>query len=269
MLLLASHLCFAPTRYIAHISINTVRQRTLMSSSPSPSSSSSSPSSSVPTSDGEVKQPNVQFYRNMIPSQPSGDLIDVIHTKWCNDMDLLEDHHGYIQWLFPLFESGGMNRLSSPLTKEEARIMREDREIAGRILLSYKMMLGFYGFVLDDEATGKISRGPNWKDRLRNFNRNSHNFLRISRILTSLSHLGFARYKRPFLMQLEVEVLSAGTLKNAQHSLVQFWRPLLDEGSPLYEAKTGETKADRVDSIFFTPGGARRSARIAGRDPGS
>jgi hypothetical protein len=62
-------------------------------------------------------------------STPSGDFIDQIHENWFANYDLLEDHHGYtivasftyinryIQWLFPVFESGGMNSKSSSLTK--------------------------------------------------------------------------------------------------------------------------------------------------------
>ncbi len=46
-----------------------------------------------------------------------GDLIDDIHENWFGNHSLLEIHHGYIQWLFPLFEGGGMNFHSDPLHK--------------------------------------------------------------------------------------------------------------------------------------------------------
>lgn len=35
-----------------------------------------------------------------------GDLVEDIHKKWWYDYDLLEEHHGYIQWLFPIREHG-------------------------------------------------------------------------------------------------------------------------------------------------------------------
>jgi hypothetical protein len=53
------------------------------------------------------------------PSRPTGDLIDRVHRRWWGDYKKLEAHHGYIQWLFPLFEGGGMNYQSSRLTKGE------------------------------------------------------------------------------------------------------------------------------------------------------
>jgi len=33
-----------------------------------------------------------------VPSRPSGDYIDAIHEKWYWNYDLLESHHGFIQW---------------------------------------------------------------------------------------------------------------------------------------------------------------------------
>ena len=53
------------------------------------------------------------------PSRPSGDVIDRVHKRWWGDYKKLEAHHGYIQWLFPLFEGGGMNYQSARLTKGE------------------------------------------------------------------------------------------------------------------------------------------------------
>jgi len=32
--------------------------------------------------------------------------VEDIHRTWFYDYDLLEEHHGYIQWLFPIREHG-------------------------------------------------------------------------------------------------------------------------------------------------------------------
>ncbi len=56
---------------------------------------------------------NFDFYNNEIKSKPQGkskiifysvkgDTIETIHKKWKGDYDLLEAHHGFIQWLFPI-----------------------------------------------------------------------------------------------------------------------------------------------------------------------
>jgi hypothetical protein len=93
---------------------------------------------------------NLDFYFNVAPSQPEGDLIDNIHTKWFGDYQKLERHHGYIQWIFPIRENG-MNPESLPLTLEEASGIKENEEAKLRVIKSYKLMLNFYGIKLDNE----------------------------------------------------------------------------------------------------------------------
>lgn len=61
----------------------------------------------------------VGYATQVRPSRPSGDVIDRVHKRWWGDYKKLEAHHGYIQWLFPLFEGGGMNYQSARLTKGE------------------------------------------------------------------------------------------------------------------------------------------------------
>jgi len=194
---------------------------------------------------------NYRFYTNKIPSSPDGDYIDNIHKNWKGDYSLLEVHHGYIQWLFPLFEGGGMNSFSTELDKREAALMRQDLEVARRVVLSYRLMLDFYGLMLTDDKTGEVARADNWKERFRHLNSSSHNYLRISRILQSLGHLGFSRYKRPLIDLLQKETTDNDNIPNAHYSLTRFWKPLLDVDSMQYIKKTLETEEDRVDSVFF------------------
>ena len=70
------------------------------------------------------EDPNVQFYARKIQSRPQGAFVDVLHATWDGQWERLERLHGYIQWLFPVFENAGMNWESSPLTKEGARQIR-------------------------------------------------------------------------------------------------------------------------------------------------
>lgn len=138
----------------------------------------------------EIKNPdecqNYLFYTNKIASQPDGDFIDTIHTKWFGDYEKLEVLHGYIQWLFPLFESNGFNALAKRLKHAEAALMREDLEVAKRFLKSYKLMLDFYGLELLDEETGKIGRSSKWEQRYHNLDNHLHNNLRISKKFFSI-----------------------------------------------------------------------------------
>jgi len=198
------------------------------------------------------KGPNLCFYRNTLSSSPSGALIDNIHATWHGSYGLLETHHGYIQWLFPLFEGGGMNSRSEALHKMEAAAMRKDMAVATRIVKSYKLMLDFYGLILVNEFTGEIARGKNWQDRYNNLNNSHHNFLRISRIIQSLGHVGFTRYKKPFLEFMRQEIMENKQIPWAKSSLNNYWLPLLEVNSSAFIRKTFETEEDREDSIFFS-----------------
>ena len=64
---------------------------------------------------------NLDFLTGNIESQPDGDFIHNIHTKWFGDYRNLEIHHGYIQWLFPL-PTQGVNYEAHPLQKHELEV---------------------------------------------------------------------------------------------------------------------------------------------------
>ena len=202
------------------------------------------------------EDPNVKFYRNQIASKPDGAKIEDIHKNWDGDFERLEMHHGYIQWLFPVFENAGMNWESQPLSKSGATLIRKDPAASRRVIGSYKLMLKFYGLELKDEKTGELARHPDcYAPQIENLNFSSHNWLRVSRIITSLGELGFRRYKRPLLDCLKKEV-DAGALANAAQSLNNFWAPLVEaEGTERYNAKTLEADADREEGVLFQPGG--------------
>mmetsp|Transcript_8879 Transcript_8879/g.15215 ORF Transcript_8879/g.15215 Transcript_8879/m.15215 type:complete len:180 (+) Transcript_8879:42-581(+) len=151
--------------------------------------------------DPKIKD-NLLFYRNERKSEPHGAKIDTIHKPvelggWFGDYELLERHHGYIQWLFPIREQG-MNGLSFELQLHEAKAIRKDPECKKRVLKSYQLMLNFYGMKLVDKETGQIGRDRHWKERYRHLNSSFHNYLRITRILKSLGELGFEHFKWPF-----------------------------------------------------------------------
>lgn len=59
---------------------------------------------------------NVEFYTNVIKSDPQGDFIDNIHKTWWGNYKLLQAHHGFIQWLFPNSFTSRFNSKSFALT---------------------------------------------------------------------------------------------------------------------------------------------------------
>ncbi len=55
-------------------------------------------------------------------SKPNGELIGKILAIWSGNYDLLEIHHGYIQWLFPI-RTQCLNYDSHPLQLHELEVM--------------------------------------------------------------------------------------------------------------------------------------------------
>mmetsp|Transcript_111535 Transcript_111535/g.310603 ORF Transcript_111535/g.310603 Transcript_111535/m.310603 type:complete len:230 (-) Transcript_111535:150-839(-) len=179
-----------------------------------------------------AKRDNQQFYANKLKSVPDGDYIEGILSKWHGNYSLLEQHHGYIQWLFPIREFG-MNSESQPLTAYEADEMRVDPEVRQRLIRSYRLMLDFYGMHLQDEETGAITRkAEGWQERYRNLRMRGHNYLRITRIIKCLGELGLPQYQVPWCEHFVQEVFAEGQLQECADSLVRYWIPVVkdDEG---------------------------------------
>lgn len=199
-----------------------------------------------------MSEPNHLFYTGRLQSVPDGNWIDQVHLEWFWDYDHLESHHGYIQWLFAIFEGQGMNFGSYRLLKEEARKMRRTLECNVRFLRSYKLMLNFYGFRIVDYETGELERTDEYEERFLNLNYCSHNNLRISRILMALGEHGFVRYKKTLLAKLTEEIKENGQMPECTESLEKFWTFLVvDEDSPQYVKKTKESPEDREEGVFF------------------
>lgn len=180
---------------------------------------------------------NYRFYMNQIPSKPDGDYIDQIHVNWWGDYKLLEVHHGYIQWLFPIRESG-LNWHAQELQLHEIEKLQKSRKAMKRILTSYKMMLDFYGMKLADEKDGTIERADNWPERSSHLNRSFHNYLRITRILKCLGEFGYEDLKKNFIKFVLHEGLVEGTLTNVIESCFKYWIGVLkneEERREMYE----------------------------------
>uniref|UniRef100_A0A0B7B733 Opioid growth factor receptor (OGFr) conserved domain-containing protein n=2 Tax=Arion vulgaris TaxID=1028688 RepID=A0A0B7B733_9EUPU len=179
---------------------------------------------------------NLKFYRSEIESTPDGACIDEILSKWYGDYRFLERHQGFIQWLFPIRE-GGMNCHAKPLQLHEAEAIKADPKAHKRFLEAYKMMLDFYGMKLVDEATGRLERSENWRQRFEYLNWSSNNYMRITRMLKSLGELGYEHLKKGFIQLVLVEALEYGTLDRALNSCRDYW--------------IGTIRSDKIRNEFY------------------
>ena len=167
---------------------------------------------------------NFLFYSNRLRSQPDGDFVEAIHSKWSGDYRKLEWHHGYIQWLFPLRERG-LNSRIHPLQPHEIRLMLDSPDCLRRVLASYHLMLDFYGYGVPEPETGALSVVS--AARISDFISSSHNYLRITRILKSLGELGYERLKLGFVLRLWLESRGRRGTERMRRSCDEYWAAVL------------------------------------------
>ena len=204
------------------------------------------------------RDPNVSFHRNLLLSEPGrigepGAFIEEMHEFWAHDFAALEERHGYIQWLFPIFAGEGLNWRASPLTRSGAAKIRSDLDMSTRFLNSYRMMLSFYGLRLVEVQSGELGRAHDFDERMANLSRHPHNYKRLSRILASLGQLGFVRYKHPLLVALQAAIDDGALVgSKAAEAAKEFWVPLVyEEGSEWYGEQTLENDSDRLEGCLL------------------
>jgi hypothetical protein len=138
--------------------------------------------------------------------------------------DELERHHDYIQWLFPLPEPSGANASAPLLTHDDIAAFTSDPGLGKALLKSFDLMLEFYGLErAGQDGALEIRRASHFDERRRQWlMRGNHNFLRISRILQSLSLLGCSRAAAAFLECLEA--IYAENPDTVGATTVGYWR---------------------------------------------
>jgi len=139
----------------------------------------------------------LRFYR--------GDGVDEVGRRiddvWRYSVEDLEGVHDYIQWLFPLDERSAFNPHAPLLDAATLAEVRRDETLRAQVERSLGVMLEFYGLTLKGD---QITRGPNFAERSSDWLRpGNHNFLRLTRILKSLSLLGHEERAEQLLECLE------------------------------------------------------------------
>lgn len=119
---------------------------------------------------------------------------------WFFDDYELENSHNYIQWMFPLDTISLYNPFAPFINKEKINEYQTEL-IQKNMKVSLDVMLCFYGFSWEDDRIVFLNC---YKDRIMEWvYPNSHNYLRITRILKSLRLIGLQEYSSNFLEALE------------------------------------------------------------------
>ena len=115
-----------------------------------------------------------------------------IEDVWSFTNTKLEKVHDYIQWLFPTTVMSEHNEYAPVLTREDIRKFKNCISYRKNMLKSLDLMLNFYGLVrLPLNGKVLIQTSTNFKTRSKVWlTEDNHNFLRLSRIIRSLSELG-------------------------------------------------------------------------------
>jgi len=213
---------------------------------------------------------NLKFYQGEIPSRSMDkkwpeDYIDTIHSEWRGKYDMLERHHSWVQWLFPIREQG-VNRDSQPLTCAEREAILDDAQCKERLSLSYELALDFYGFVLANRETGDLERTAKWEAQFANLNKKTHNFLRLTRILKWLGEFGLQHYQAPLVRALAKGVFeSPFLLWDMRTSLMQYFVPVVKDDAARAELEAEVAEMDAAaETAWSGGGGSRRVTRGGG-----
>lgn len=129
----------------------------------------------------------------------------MIETIWSWDYLRLEYTHNYIQWLFPLKQRSNFNFRAPILDDEAIEAFNHTEQLRANLLKSFKLMLKFYGLHCEEENSEiEITKAADYLERKQVWlNQDNHNYLRITRILTSLGLLGLGHYAQAFFKCLE------------------------------------------------------------------
>lgn len=148
-----------------------------------------------------VTTPNtllVPFYQGNGKSASNAALEEIL--SWSDQR--LEAQHDYIQWLFPLASASRYNSNAPVLNSGLIGTLRTDPTVQKNYMRAFDRILKFYGFKRNQD--GSITPAANFPARFKEWGTpNNHNFLRITRILTSLKLMGHATEAARFYQALQ------------------------------------------------------------------
>lgn len=140
----------------------------------------------------------VDFYRGQALDTEGRRLEDI--WDW-SDREF-EFVHDFIQWLFPLPEPSQFNPDAPLLTRNDIAAFQSDEQLRLNLRKSFERILTFLG--LRQDADGAILEGENFAARTADvWDYPNHNWLRITRILRSLTLLGLEPQAQALYRRLE------------------------------------------------------------------
>ena len=170
-----------------------------------------------------MARPSLDTVRSFLEGTGADDRGRSLEQILRQDDRWLEYTHDFIQWLFPIESPSGVNPNAPVLTALEARNLGANAKIAANMHRAFVRMAAFYGYNLKDDVLERRSnysaRVPNWAARP------THNDLRITRMLRSLTLFGMTGEARRFY---DVVMLSVREIRG-DTEVQRYWSEALLE----------------------------------------
>lgn len=143
----------------------------------------------------------IDFYNEDETDNKGRDFSDIIGFTFKE----LETIHDYIQWLFPLKEASQSNKNAPLLTDADITAFKKDEIVQINFRKSFEMMLEFYGLEQDSDTKAIGPCEELFQKAIANWlTRGNHNFMRITRMLKSMSLLGLKEEAQEFFKALDI-----------------------------------------------------------------
>ena len=163
----------------------------------------------------------IEFQRGVGEDSEGRKLADV----WAFSDDEMEAHHDFIQWMFPLKEPSRFNWNAPVLSDQDIAAFRDDPDLRANLRRSFNRFLAFLGL---EEKDGRIVPGADFENKRQVFLAPDHNWLRITRALTSLRLLGLPEQSRAFYEGL-LDLMKDGRARITAETR-RYWRDAAHPG---------------------------------------
>lgn len=157
----------------------------------------------------------IDFYRGTGVDSEGRSLEDV----WAFSDEEMEFQHDFIQWMFPLETPSRFNRDAPVLTEADIRAFHDEETPRENLRKSLDRFLAFLGL---GREGGRIVPAADFPAKRAIFMEPDHNWLRVTRALTSLRVLGLAEEAERFHEALERLIQSGKARVTAETRA--FWR---------------------------------------------
>jgi hypothetical protein len=154
------------------------------------------------------------FYRGTGTDCNGRTLADI----WAYTDAELESIHDFIQWLFPLREPSQFNPDAPLLSETDIAEFRADPKLRENLQRSFEVFLAFLGLRYEN---GRVSEAPDFDRKSEVWRYPNHNWLRITRVLTSTRLLCLEDQGRAFFEFLK-ELRDSGRSGITDESF-RFW----------------------------------------------